>query len=112
MKSKGNQRRQQVDRSGTDLSVLFQQYEVHNKTEGKSPKTVLWYGELLGAFYRWLGSEGLPTNLGSMSEEVVRLFILDLQERPGLKGPKMSTHSVANRVIGLKTFFGWLARKG
>ena len=47
-----------------------------------------------------------------MDEDVVRLFILDLQERPGLRGPKMSTHSVANRVGGLRTFFGWVFRRG
>ena len=72
----------------------------------------MWYNAILGTFYRWLESEQLPTQVGAMSEEVVRLFILDYQNRPGLKGPKMSTHSVANRVVGLKTFFGWLAQRG
>ncbi len=112
MRTKGSYRGQQVDKSATDLSLLIKQYEVLNRTEGKSRKTVIWYNELLGLFYEWLKSQGLPTTLGAMSEEVVRLFILDLQERPGLRGPKMSTHSVANRVVGLRSFFGWLAHKG
>jgi site-specific recombinase XerD len=90
----------------------MRQYEVHNKTEGKSAKTVSWYNELLGLFHDWLTSQKLPTTLGFMNEEIVRLFILDLQERPGLRGPKMSSHSVANRVGGLRTFFGWLFHKG
>ena len=98
--------------SSRDLATLIQQFQVHNQTEGKSPKTVLWYNAVLGTFYRWLESEKLPTQVGAMSEEVVRLFILHYQNRPGLKGPKMSTHSVANRVAGLKTFFGWLAQRG
>lgn len=112
MKAARNQGWEHMDKSGTDLSVLIKQYEVHNKTEGKTPKTVLWYNELLGLFYRWLKSQQMPTTLDFMDEDVVRLFILDLQERPGLRGPKMSTHSVANRVGGLRTFFGWLSHKG
>ena len=111
MKATRKQRWEHMDKSGTDLSILIKQYEVHNKTEGKTAKTVLWYNELLGLFYQWLTSSGLPTTLDSMNEDVVRLFILDLQERPGLRGPKMSTHSVANRVGGLRTFFGWLSHK-
>ena len=47
-----------------------------------------------------------------MNEDLVQLFFLDLQERSGLRGPKMSTHSVANRMGGLPTFFGWLSHKG
>jgi integrase/recombinase XerC/integrase/recombinase XerD len=112
MKEKRNYRWQDMDKSGTDLSILIRQYEVQNRTEGKSGKTVSWYNELLGLFYKWLKSQELPTTLEFMNEDVVRLFILDLQERPGLRGPKMSTHSVANRVGGLRTFFGWLSRRG
>ena len=115
-KAPGKDRQQEVPNQevapSRDLATLIQQFQVHNQTEGKSPKTVLWYNEILKRFYRWLESEKLPTQVGAMSEEEVRLFILDYENRPGLKGPKMSTHSVANRVVGLKTFFGWLAQRG
>jgi hypothetical protein len=40
-----------MDKSGTDLSILIRQYEVHNKTEGKSGKTVSWYNEPLVIIY-------------------------------------------------------------
>ena len=52
-----------MDKSEIDLSVLIRQFEIHNRTEGKSPKTVLWYNELLGLFYSWLKSEKLPSTL-------------------------------------------------
>ena len=80
MKTTRNQRWNNMDKSGTDLSVLIKQYEVQNKTEGKTAKTVLRYNELLGFFYRWLKSQQMPTTLDFMNEDLVRLFILDLQE--------------------------------
>ena len=37
-----------MDRSDTDLTELVKHFEVHNKTEGKSDRTVGWYNEVLG----------------------------------------------------------------
>ena len=54
MKEKRDNRWQAMDKSSTDLSILFKQFEIQNKTEGKSEKTVRWYNELLGLFYKWL----------------------------------------------------------
>ena len=71
MKATRNQRWEHMDKSGTDLSVLIKQYEVHNKTEGKTAKTVLWYNELLGLFYQWLRSSQMPTTLDCLNEDVV-----------------------------------------
>lgn len=102
---------EQMDKSGIELSVLIQHFEVHNKTEGKSPRTVKWYNDVLGMFLGWLEEQGLPTDLKHIGENEARQFILYIQGRPGTKGPT-STHTVANRVRALKAFFGWLARKG
>jgi len=102
---------EQLDKSSIDLTILIQHFDMHNRTEGKSPRTVGWYNEILGMFLRWRQSEGLPTDLGSIGETEVRQFVRHLQSKPGTKGP-MSTHSVANRVRALKAFFAWLYRKG
>ena len=104
MASKKNLRWEDMDKSKTDLSVLKQHYEVHNRTEGKSPRTVGWYNEVLGLFMRWLGEDGSSTAIGDIDENTVRRFILHIQERPGIKG-HASTHTVANRVRALKAFF-------
>ncbi len=53
----------------------------------------------------------MSTAIGDIDEYTVRRFILYIQERPGIKG-RMSTHTVANRVRALKSFFAWLARQG
>lgn len=99
-------------KSETDLSVLIQYFEIHNKTEGKSNDTVDWYNEVLGLFYRWLVDERLSTTIGHIDEMVIRRFILHLQSRPGCKSERASTHTVANRVRALKAFFAWVHVKG
>ena len=63
MAKRRNPRWEEMDKSQVDLSVLMQHFEVHNRTEGKSPRTVRWYNEVLGLVLRWLRSEALPTAL-------------------------------------------------
>ena len=98
-------------RSNIDLSVLIGHYEVHNRTEGKSPRTVQWYNEVLSMIYGWLEAQGMSTILNTIGEMEVRGFILHVQSRPGLKGV-VSPNTVNNRVRALRAFFAWLNRKG
>ncbi len=111
MGSNRNLRWEDMDKSKMELSVLLQHMEVHNKTEGKSPRTVEWYNEVLGQFIKWLKEDGSSTAIGDIDEYTVRRFIQYAQEKPGIKG-RLSTHTVANRVRALKAFFAWVARKG
>ena len=101
-----------MDKSSTDLSVAIRHFEVHNRTEGKSIRTVGWYNEVLGLLFRWLQGQGMPTTLESIDEMRVREFILYLQGRPGCKNKTMSSHTLYNRVNALRSFFSWLNRKG
>lgn len=100
-----------MDKSKTELALLIQHFEVHNRTEGKSPRTCEWYMEVLGLFSAWLKDQGMATSLSNIGETEVRRFILHLQEKPGIKGP-ISTHTIANRVWALRAFFAWVHRKG
>ena len=112
MRKAGKARWEAMDRQEVDLSTLIEIFETHNRTDGKSPRTVGWYNEVLNLLYCWLREEGLPTALATLDEMTIRRFILYLQERPGLKGEKASSHTVYNRVNALKSFFGWLFAKG
>jgi hypothetical protein len=93
MDSRRNRQWSDMDNSNIELSVLIQHFEVHNRTEGKSPRTVGWYNEVLGLFLKWLKEKRMPTNLGAIGEMEVRQFILHLQGKPGVKGV-MSTHYI------------------
>ena len=93
-----------------ELSELVEKFEVHNKSEGKSERTVEWYNQALEIFKGWLKAEGMSTCLDDIGEDEVRLFILHLQDRDGLRG-KASSHTVNNRVRALRSFFNWLYKK-
>ncbi len=45
------------------LSELIEYYEVCNRAEGKSPKTVTWYSSNLKSFHNYLKSRHLPDSL-------------------------------------------------
>ena len=104
-------RRRGVNRNQPELSTLARHFEVHNRSEGKSGRTVEWYNEVLTLFHDWLEGEGLPTSLDHIWEEEVREFILHLQTRKGLWGDA-SSHTVNNRVRAIRAFFAWLHRRG
>mgnify|MGYP001494008847 FL=1 len=113
MKSMKRRRKQgAADAGQTDLLDLMGHFEVHNRTEGKSPRTVEWYNLALGKLRNWLIEQGEPTVLSALDELRVRRFLLDLQEKPGIKGPRMSSHTMYARVNALKSFFNWLNRQG
>ena len=56
-----------------------------------------WYQQALGLFKDMAGGGGESTRLDDLGEDEMRLFILHLKGRPGLRGPA-SSHTVNNRV--------------
>ena len=101
-----------MDKAKIDLSALIRHFNVHNRTEGKSPRTVEWCDEVLGMLHPWIKSEDLSTALKDLDEMVIRQFILYVQSRPGTKGASLSSHSVYNRVNALRSFFNWIYQMG
>ena len=96
-----------MKRRTLELRGLVKEFELHNRSEGKSDSTVKWYNEVLDLFEAWLGPEGMSTRLKDLGLRESRQFILYIQERPGLRGPA-SSHTVNNRVTALRAFFNWL----
>ena len=94
-----------------DLTTLILQFEVHNRSEGKSSATVAWYNEALEFLLRWLQEEGMSTLLEDLGEEEVRQFVLYFQTRKGNRG-FVSSNTVNNRVRALRAFFSWLHYQG
>ena len=95
-----------------DITTLIDHFEVHNRTEGKSPRTVEWYNEVLRLFLDWLTKSGLSTSLDQIGEPEARSFVLHLQQTPSRTGKPLSSHSISNRVRALRVFFSWIAKKG
>ena len=93
-----------------ELSKLVEKFVVHKKSEGLSERTVEWYQQALGLFQTWLAEQEMSTCLDDIGGDEVRLFILYLKTRPGLRG-LASSHTVNNRVRAIRAFFNWLYRE-
>ena len=98
--------------AGFDIRTLIKHFEVHNLTEGKSPRTVDWYNEALGQFLDWLVRNELSTSLDQIGEPEARGFVLHLQRTPTRAGRPVSSYTLSSRVRALRAFFAWLAKKG
>ena len=100
------------------LRDLVGYWEFHNRTEGKSPRTVDWYNQVLDLFERFLERETRSLLIDDIGEDEVRSFIAHLQQSPGRRngsGPVpqgQSPETIQNRIRALKAFFAWLHREG
>jgi len=102
------------------LEDLVRYFEFHNRTEGKSPKTISWYTECLVLFQRFLSASGMSRLVKDVGEPQVRAFIAHLQNKTkwtnGGKSSgtpqRLSPEGIQNRVRALKGFFSWLHREG
>jgi len=89
-----------------DLIKLVTHFAQSNKAEGKSPKTVSWYTEMLTDFARFLQRTARRPVLAEFSVEAVREFVVHEQ------GRGMSPHTVQGKVRALKAFASWLFNEG
>lgn len=99
-----------MNKSNFSLEELIKYFDTYNRSDGKSPFTLSWYQQSLTTFLNWLIETGRPVTLGSISENVVREFILYFRERT-INGHKLTAQTVNNRVRALRAFFNWLYRK-
>ena len=100
-----------MNKGRLELKDLMEEFELHNRSDGKKPKTVRWYNQSLGIFLNWLREEGMSTRLANLGENEARHFVIHLQCRPGIK-ELASPDTVNSRVRALRAFFNWLSRKG
>ena len=85
-----------------ELDKLILHFKQSNRAEGKSPKTVSWYEEMLCVFPRYLESSSIIPILANFNLESVRAFIVSEQNRG------LSPYTVQARVRALKAFSTWL----
>lgn len=115
-----NRRWQELEKANTPLEKLVRHFEAYNRSEGKSARTVEWYTRVLRFFQRYLEEQGHATQLGALTLDVVRDFVLYLQTRrkwddhPCIPSPggNLAAISVNNYIRGLRAFFSWLHREG
>lgn len=101
------------------LEDLKEYWEFHNRTEGKSERTIKWYNEVLRLLQKFLQDEGLSTFIKDVGEPEVRAFIHHLQNKTKwvrrngrATTERLSSEGVQNRLRALKAFFNWLYEQG
>ena len=87
-----------IDMVELDLGKLIQHFSQSNKAEGKSPKTISWYTEMLNGFVSFLGNSDRDAVLADVNVETVREFIVREQ------GRGISPYTVQGKVRALKAF--------
>ena len=95
-----------IEMSELDLKKLVNHFGQSNKAEGKSPKTIAWYGEMLHDFTRHLERTSRKVTLANLDIVSVREFIVHEQ------GRGLSPYSVQGKVRALKAFSSWLFNEG
>jgi len=102
------------------LSECIDYYEVCNRAEGKSPKTISWYSANLKSFRNYLKNRHLPDSLDNIDTKLLREYILYLLKKTRYenhpytpaKTELLSAATVHGHVRTLRAFFNWLVVEG
>ena len=108
-----------IQKTNTKLIELIDYYEVCNRCENKSPRTISWYTANLHQFKDYLHKQHLPDAIDVIDIKMLRQYVLYLLKRPLFPGKKsvqtkkgtLSPSSVHGHGRTLKAFFNWLLRE-
>jgi len=109
-----------TQKSAQQLSKCIDYYEVCNRAEGKSPKTISWYSANLRRFRNYLKSRHLPDLLDNIDIKLLREYVIYLLKKKRFDGhpytpvqiEPLSSATVHGHVRTLRAFFGWLVAEG
>jgi len=109
-----------VEQNAKSLSEFIDYYEICNRAEDKSPKTVAWYSANLKSFHNYLKSRHLPDNLEKIDITILRQYVLFLLKKNKYHGhpitpekpETLSASTVHGHVRTLRAFFNWLVAEG
>ena len=102
------------------LSQYIDYYEICNKAEGKSQKTISWYSANLKSFRNYLKNRHLPDSLDTIDTKLLREYVLYLMKRTRYNGHPytpaktelLSSATIHGHVRTLRAFFNWLLVEG
>ena len=102
------------------IASLIPIYRLNNRAEGKSPKTIDWYDQMLAAYCGYIKDKNLSLDLSFFTMDSVRNYILYLREKPKFKNhpyipeqkQPVSPKTIQCHVRVLKAFSSWLYWEG
>ena len=107
-------------KTSKNLSECIEYYEVCNRAEGKSHKTIDWYSANLRLFLNYLRNRHLSETLDNIDIKLLREYVLYLLNKTKYenhpftpaKTEPLSTATVHGHVRTLRAFFNWLVLEG
>ena len=108
------------EKQSKKLSSLINYFEVCNRSEGKSAKTVSWYSSNLQQFHHYLQTRHLSDSIEDIDLQTLREYVIFLQNKKKYAGhpytPEkiefVSVATVHGHLRTLRAFFSWLMREG
>jgi len=97
-----NKKWSDIDMAQLEIPNLILHFAQSNKADGKSPKTVSWYSEMLTCYAKYLENNKISPALANFDINKARSFIICEQTR------ELSPSTIACRVRALKAFASWL----
>lgn len=113
---KASLKSKKIATTSLDLRELIARYQISNQAEGKSPRTIAWYTEMLMSFSGYMKVELQSHDLLAFNIDTVRSYIIYLRNKPKFQGhpytPQqnklLSPRTVQCHVRALKAFASWL----
>jgi len=102
------------------INEVISRYEISNQAEGKSPRTIAWYTEMLMLFSGYMEVELRRNDLSAFDIDTVRSYIIHLRNKPKFQGhpftPQqnnlLSPRTLQCHIRVLKAFASWLYAEG
>ncbi|MFC2032901.1 tyrosine-type recombinase/integrase [Chloroflexota bacterium] len=106
--------------SAQTIDGLVGRYEQSNIVDGKSPKTIAWYRDMLTQFSVYLKAKQYHSDPSYFNIDTVRGYVLYLRHKPKFEGhpytpaqvKSISPKTVQCHVRALKAFSSWLYAEG
>ena len=95
---------------------LMGRYASDNEAEGKSPKTIIWYNDLLKQYCRYLEDSAITTDVSAINRDQAKAYMLYLHNRtrcprhsnpPAPTQPPLSPKTIQCHIRCLKAFSTW-----
>ena len=105
----------------TDLNDLARRFQLHNRAENKSDKTIKWYDDSIGKFCRFVEEwKEAPATLEDLNIEQIEIFIVELQTKPSVihnpfaptRKRNLSAQTINTYTRALRSFSHWLYFSG
>jgi site-specific recombinase XerD len=109
-----------MEKDKPDMQELIKRYELAKRAEGKSPKTIKGYKDLLLSFCQYINKHIGDTSISDFTIDIVRKYIIYLQTKPKFQGHRftpargngLAVESVRDHVRTIKAFASWLYAEG